>query len=151
MAGNKRPRKAYRPRYASASHILAPRVRGSTGSVDVLTHLIPHEALNALVQGSGGEREVAVVTFRVNTAYVLATRHLNDGAAEAVLTRALDVLRSVSTRPEPSPLPPEDAEPIGLALTLADDIQGVTTKEEQRRAMFHVAEVAGVPAGTLVI
>ncbi len=146
MPKSSKPRKKYRPALGSRTHLLIPRVVNTRSNPRTLSHLIPHEALRALVDGVGAEPEVSVVAFRVNVGYVLVTRHMESPEAETLLESAMDVLRNLQVgRQARVVISESQASTLGIALTLVDDIHDHTSNDEQRWAMLYVASTAGAP------
>lgn len=107
--------------------------------------LIPHQCLAELRQGRGTEEVWNTLTCRANWAAVLACNIEFEQDLKPAIRQALDALRAIEARFKERGrwiATGDELKAIGTALSLADDIQDVTTRRDHRDAFVTVMAVA---------
>jgi hypothetical protein len=110
--------------------------------------LVPHQCLAEIREGRGTEQSWNTLAARINWASVLVcnldTIAFSDDPKPA-MRRALDALRALDARYKERGryvATGEEVKALGLALSLADDLQDVTTRREHRDALATVMAIA---------
>lgn len=107
--------------------------------------LIPHQCLAELRQGRGSEEVWNTLTCRANWAAVLACNIEFEQDLRPAIREALDALRAIEARFKAIDrwiATGDELRVIGDALTIADDIQDVTTRRDHRDAFVTVLATA---------
>jgi hypothetical protein len=110
--------------------------------------LVPHQCLAEIREGRGTEQSWNTLACRINWASVLVCNHTGiefSTDPKPAMMEALDALRALDARWRDKgkyiATGPE-LKAIGEALSLADDIQDVTTRRDHRDAFVTVMAVA---------
>lgn len=139
MAGNKKPRKAHRPKPAQ----LPVAYRFSSDDERTL-QLIPHQELERLRTGEADESCWHTITCRLNIGMTLA-RRLYSADAVVTMAHALDAVCDVRDRFKRVAkwgLSGDEAKRIGAGLVLTDEMQKASTRRQMRDAINYVMKAA---------
>jgi hypothetical protein len=107
--------------------------------------LIPHQCLAELRMGRGSEEVWNTLACRVNWSGVLACNIEFEQDLRPAIREALDALRAIEARFKEINrwiASGDELKAIGEALTIADEIQDVTTRRDHRDAFVTVMAVA---------
>ncbi len=107
--------------------------------------LVPHQCLAEIREGRGTEQSWNTLAARVNWAGVLACNVEFEQDLRPPIKEALDALRALDARYKDKGkyiATGDELRAIGEALSLADDIQDVTTRRDHRDAFVTVMAVA---------
>jgi len=136
MAGNKRPRKKYRPKHVGGNQ-LPVTIRYSAKSEFDL-QFIPHTELDNIMAGTGNEFSLGAINFRINWGYVMSGETFDNPEVRESMERATDAMRSVLNRYERLQkvgCTGEEYRLIGEGLKLTDQMQAASTRREQLEAV----------------
>ena len=139
MASNKKPRKAYKPKFC-----VMPITMGIDPDAKRAIAMIPYLELKNLAEGGQDETHWHTIASRLNVGAVLALSHYTQDAQDA-MRDALDVLRNIWRRHESVGKWGASKAEIGEindALVLIDEMDKTTTRREQRAAVMHVWNTA---------
>ncbi|MEN9885550.1 MAG: hypothetical protein RL758_128 [Pseudomonadota bacterium] len=135
MPGNKKPRKAYRRKYAKGT--LPITIRQSS-EADTALQLVPHTELEKLRDGTADEYTANTMAFRLNWGYVMAGEVFDNPEVRADMELALAAIRSVKARHERTgkwgTTGPEFIQ-MGEGLKHTDAMQMAATRREQHEAL----------------
>lgn len=134
MAGNRKPRKKYVPKYANRTPI---NFKVSAGD-DLDLKLIPHSELEKLRTGEADAYTINTLAFRINFGYVMAGEVYDGHDARVVTLAGLDALRCVKARFDRTGkygASGEEFKRLGDALNITDDMQDGSTRREQLASM----------------
>lgn len=135
MPSNKKPRKAYKPKYEQGT--LPLTIRHSVGS-DRDLKLVPHKELEKLRHGVADDYTINTLAFRLNWGYVMAGEVFDTPEAREITLRGLDAIRGVKARLARTGkygASGEEFTQLGDALNITDDMQEKATRREQRETM----------------
>lgn len=141
MPKNKKPKKAYRPKYLKGQ--LPITIRHSASS-DTMLQMVPHEELEKLRNGEADQFTVNTLAFRLNWGYVMAGEIFNNPDVRAVMETSLASIRSIKDRVDrlgKYGATGEEFRSIGEALNWTDEMQKSATRREQNEAMQIVCEI----------
>lgn len=144
MPSSKKPRKPKKPRVVWTNPFNSIMSKLDPDNTRNLK-LVPHQALTEIREGRGTESSWNTLACRINWAGVLAC---NIGFREDLrppIKEALDALRALEARHRKKGryiATGDELRALGLALTIADDIQDVTTRRDHRDAFVTVMAVA---------
>jgi hypothetical protein len=142
MPGNKKPRKAYKPKTPAGFMRLPSTIRYSQANETQL-QLVPHAELEKFRRGLADEYAWNTLAFRLNWGYVMADDFM-EAEARAVMEQGLAAIRSVKARHERLGqwgMAGEEFTQVGDALNLTDQMQQRTTRKEQHAAIEKVVLV----------
>jgi hypothetical protein len=142
MPGNKKPRKAYKPKTPAGFMRLPSTIRYSQANETQL-QLVPHAELEKFRRGLADEYSWNTLAFRLNWGYVMADDFM-EAEARAVMEQGLAAIRSVKARHERLGqwgMAGEEFTQVGDALNLTDQMQQRTTRKEQHAAIEKVVLV----------
>lgn len=135
MPSSKKPRKAYRPKYAPGT---MPVVFRHDTDSEINLQLVPHDELEKFRRGVADEFSLNTLIFRLNWGYVMAGEIFATPEVRHTMERGLDAIRAVKARFERTGKYGATGEEFGLlgdALNAADEMQKTATRREQRDTM----------------
>lgn len=135
MPGNKKPRKAYRPKYDKG---VLPITLRQDLSADTALQLVPHTELDKLRDGTADKYTVNTLACRIGWGYVMAGEVFDAPEAREVTRRGLDAIRAVKARHArlgKYGTTGEEFRDMGDALNATDEMQRQATRREQMEAL----------------
>lgn len=143
MAGNKKPRKAYKPRTPPGMFRLPINIRYAAHNETAL-QLVPQTELDKLRDGTADQYTVNTLAFRLNWGYVMAGEYFDTPEARTAMEEALAAIRSVKARFERTGkygCTGQEFNQLGDGLNLTDEMQKMTTRKQQHEALTVVSIV----------
>lgn len=141
MAANKKPRKRHIPK----PHQIPVLIRFGADDERTL-QLVPHQALERLINKESGESDWHTITCRLDIGLMLAKNHFTD-TEQQVMVQALSAICDVSDRFKRVGLygtSEIEAKSIGAGLVLTDEMQLNTTRRQMRDVIEFVMKEATV-------
>ena len=141
MPANKKPKKAYRPKYQPGQ--LPVTIRHSA-KADTMLQMVPHEELEKLRNGEADQFTVNTLAFRLNWGYVMAGEIFNNPDVRTVMEASLAAIRSIKDRVDrigKYGATGEEFRAIGEALNFTDEMQKSATRREQHEALIAVYKI----------
>ncbi|CAB5224454.1 hypothetical protein UFOVP393_83 [uncultured Caudovirales phage] len=136
MPANKKPRKKYRgPRMLPGE--MPTTIRHSDES-DTLLQMVPHVELDKFREGNADAYTVNTLAFRLGWGYVMAGEYFDTPEARKTMEDGLGAIRGVKERfgrTKKYGASQPEFQAIGVALSLTDEMQKMTTRREQRDAV----------------
>lgn len=141
MAGNKKPRKAYRPKCIKGT--LPVNIRHGA-KAELHLQMAPHQELARLRDGTATDDAINTITFRLNWGYVMASEIFDNKEVRADMEQALAALRSVKDRKARTgkwgAMGPEFQQ-MGDGLNHTDTMQLKATRREQLEVIDLVEKI----------
>lgn len=144
MPSNKKPHKAYKPKYAKGQMPITIR---HSNDADRTLQMIPHDELEKFRQGEADEFAVNTLSVRLNWGYVMAGEFFDNPEVRAALEAGLAAIRSVKERVNrlgKYGTTGEEFRAIGDALNYTDEMQKSSTRREQNEALIAVYTINGL-------
>lgn len=141
MPTNKKPKKAYRPKYPRGQ--LPITIRHSA-KADMMLQMVPHDELEKLRLGQADDYTINTLAFRLNWGYVMAGEIFDNPEVRASSESALAAVRAIKERHArlgKYGATGEEFHAIGEALNLTDEMQKAATRREQNEAMELVCRI----------
>lgn len=134
MAGNSRPRKAYKPKDVKASNIMF----GISEEHTRMLKLVPHAELTKLQNGVATEEAWHTITCRLNFGMVLARTYAFSVDLQPAMRGSLDCMVILMERFKSIGkliCRGDELRSIGAGLTYTDEMQEATTRRQHRDAL----------------
>lgn len=136
MAGNKKPRKKYRPKYVEGPQLPVTFRYSAKSEFDL--QMIPHTELDNMLAGTANEFSLGAINFRINWGYVMSGETFDNPEVREAMEKALQACRSIIARYHrigKVGCTGEEFRHLGDGLRFTDEMQKASTRREQLEAV----------------
>lgn len=137
MAGNKKPKKKYRPKFPMGQIMLPKNIRYGHKE-ELALMMIPHQELERFRDGTADEPAWHGITCRLDWGAFMAVDHFNNIEANDLIRDALDAMVAIKHRHDKVGkwgASGDEFFKIGEGLNIVDEMQKNTTRREQDDSM----------------